>query len=190
MNDLNKETKRRVLLNNSFGCSLTPEERLLKAIFGNENKNTPKADSDKTKTNKKNNGKFVSSKKSVSVLIEKDKKLLVAFIGDNKYVIRCHEEDRYDWKVGLGVAISNHIYKQNEKEMFFLRKRLRERHYYLYCYNKFFDFDTTAIEKIVEDYEKEYQELLIKEQVRKAECEIRKQKYEPRTIERKFIKLA
>lgn len=140
---------------------ITPEQRLFRAIFA------PK----------------------LKVLIDKDNKVLVAFIGEEKYVIRCHEQDRYDWRVGLGVAASKHLTPLYEKELTFLRRTLREKHYYLYCYNKLLDFKTEKVEKIVNDYEKEYQELLIKEQVRKAECEIRKQKYEPRKIERKFISL-
>lgn len=140
---------------------ITPEQRLFRAIFA------PK----------------------LKVLIDKENKILVAVIDEKKYVIRCHEQDRYDWRVGFGVAVSKHIMSKFEKELSYLRRTLREKHYYLYCYNKFFCFNTEKVEKIVNDYEKEYQELLIKEQVRKAECEIRKQKYEPRKIERKFISL-
>ena len=50
-------------------------------------------------------------------------------------------------------------------------------------------FNTTEIENAVLKSELDYKELLIKEQVRKAECDIRKQKYVARNIERKFITL-
>ena len=64
-----------------------------------------------------------------------------------------------------------------------------EKKYYLYCFKLMYDFDTTAIENAVEKAEQDYKESLVQEQIRKAECDIRKQKYVARTIERKFTNL-
>lgn len=120
-----------------------------------------------------------------SFLIDPENRVCVfTFRDKDKQVIRCHEEDRFDWRVAFGVAVSRRC-KRN-LHLQYLRKRLREKQYYLYCFNWFFNFDVASITKSVEEYENEYKEQQLKEQLRKYECELRKQQYQPKKISRKF----
>ena len=152
---------------------MTPEERLLQAIFGAPEKPTP---------NKPTNSPVITR-----FLINPEKKLCIFFIGDEKFVVKCHPEDKFDWKIAAGVAYSR--FSKNNNALNYLRGIMREKQYYLYCFKLMYDFDTTAIESTVEKSEKDYKEALIQEQIRKAECDIRKQKYVARNIERKFVNL-
>ena len=150
----------------------TPEERLLKAIFGKE-LNLP---------NNPTNTPVITR-----LLINPDKKICIFFIGNEKFVVKCHQEDKFDWKIAAGVAYSR--FNKCNKALNYLRGIMREKQYYLYCFKLMYDFDTTQIENTVKKYETDFKERLIKEQIRKAECEIRKTKYIPAKIEREFINL-
>lgn len=152
--------------------TLTPGERLFNAIFGKA-LNLPNEPTDTPVITR--------------LLINPENKICIFYIGEQKFVVKCHSEDRFDWRVAAGVAYSR-LNKDN-KSLNYLRRIMREKQYYIYCFKLMYDFDTTQIEKAVEKYEKDYKELLIKEQVRKAECEIRKTKYVPRTFKRGFIDL-
>ena len=151
---------------------LTPEARLrlLRAIFSDDLETEPEYSNVITK-----------------LLINPENRVCIFYIGEQKFVVKCHPEDRFDWRVAAGVAYSR-LNKDN-KSLNYLRSIMREKQYYIYCFKLMYEFNTTQIENAVEKYEKDYKELLIKEQVRKAECEIRKTKYVPRTFKRGFIDL-
>ena len=158
--------------------TLTPEERLWRAIFSDDSE-PGCSDTNETEPDYSN----VITK----FLINPENRICIFYIGEQKFVVKCHPEDRFDWRVAAGVAYSR--LNKDDKSLNYLRSIMREKQYYIYCFKLMYAFNTTQIENAVEKYEKDYKELLIKEQVRKAECEIRKTKYVPRTFKRGFIDL-
>lgn len=125
------------------------------------------------------------------VLVDKANRVIVVYFkGDKqKYEVRCHEHDRFERRIGIGVAISRKL--RNDKNLNYLRKIIKnEKDYYRYCFNWFFNFDEDKISEILSSLSQEeadYQEKLIKEDVRKYECSIRKQKYQPKRISHSFV---
>lgn len=160
----------------------SPEKRLFKAIFGNEpNKSSNPGVGQHTEGICGDSTPTCGLEK---LLIDPDNKLCVFLFRGKKYVIRCHKDDRFDWRVAVGIMYSR--YRKNDKSLNYLRRIMREKQYYVYCYKLLFDFDTTLIDKAVDDYENHYKQLHIDEQVRQSECEIRKIKYEPKKIVREL----
>lgn len=160
--------------------TLTPEERLWRAIFSDDSEpGCCCSDTNETEPDYSN----VITK----FLINPENRICIFYIGEQKFVVKCHPEDRFDWRVAAGVAYSR--FNKDNKSLNYLRSIMREKQYYIYCFKLMYAFNTTQIENAVEKYEKDYKESLIKEQVRKAECEIRKQKYVPQSIEHKFVEV-
>lgn len=160
--------------------TLTPEERLWRAIFSDDSEpGCCCSDTNETEPDYSN----VITK----FLINPENRICIFYIGEQKIVVKCHPEDRFDWRVAAGVAYSR--LNKDDKSLNYLRSIMREKQYYIYCFKLMYAFNTTQIENAVEKYEKDYKESLIKEQVRKAECEIRKTKYVPHTIEHKFVEV-
>lgn len=158
--------------------TLTPEERLWRAIFSDDSE-PGCSDTNETEPD------YLPV--ITKFLIDPDNRVCIFYIGGKKFVVKCHPEDRFNWRIAAGVAYSR--FNKNNKSLDYLRKTMLEKKYYFYCFKLMYDFDTTAIENAVLKSELDYKEALIQEQIRKAECEIRKQKYVARNIERKFITL-
>lgn len=134
----------------------------------------------------------------MNVLVNKQNNIVIVMFPKSKlkYVIKCKEGDKFDFRIGVGVAISKYIDKSplvkdsDKKKYKFLRENMREKPYYMYCYNSWFYFKEDIIEiieSLIDKEEMEYNEAVISEKVRKAECEIRGINYKPKHIKHKFI---
>lgn len=127
------------------------------------------------------------------ILVDKANKVIVVRFKNDKerYEVRCHEHDRFERRIGIGVAISRKL--RNDKNLNYLRKIIKnEKDYYRYCFNWFFNFDEDKISELLSSLSQEeadYQEKLIKEEVRKYECSVRKQKYQPKRISHSFVEV-
>lgn len=167
-----------------YEFSVSPEMRLFRAIFDFDSHDVGESCSGQGHSTESTAGEDTPSVGLSKFIIDPENKVCVFYFRGKKYVITCHEQDRFDWRVGVGVMYSR--YMRKNKSLNYLRKIMREKQYYIYCFKLLFDFDTTLIESVVAEYENEYKQLQLDEQVRQSECEIRKTKYEPKKIVRKF----
>ena len=67
-------------------------------------------------------------KQNLRFLINKEKRTVFTQIKDKKVSIKCDEEDKFDWKIGLGLGISHLIEDEKYKEHreFFRNKKTRK----------------------------------------------------------------
>ena len=68
--------------------------------------------------------------------------------------VYCHEDDEFDWKIGLGIALQRTVYKDN-KDVLYLSKILKYKNMALFCLNKFCGYDLTKLEQKVANRKKE-----------------------------------
>ena len=71
-------------------------------------------------------------------LINKEKRTLFLQYYDRKIVIKCHKDDKFDWKIGLGLALSNAIAinpkkAQNHRNVWFRNKKTHKLKYKEYA---------------------------------------------------------
>lgn len=92
-------------------------------------------------------------KPKLRFLINKEKRTVFLQLKDKKISIKCDEEDKFDWKVGLGLAISNlnDNSKYKEHREFFRNKKTRELDYKKYAkwvLNEFYGNDMFDLENL------------------------------------------
>ena len=68
--------------------------------------------------------------------------------------VYCHKEDKFDWKIGLGIALQRSIYK-DDKDVLYLSKILDYKQMALYCLNKACGYDLSKLEQKVANRKKE-----------------------------------
>ena len=68
--------------------------------------------------------------------------------------VYCHEDDEFDWKIGLGIALQRTVYK-DDKDVLYLSKILKYKNMALFCLNKFCGYDLTKLEQKVTNRKKE-----------------------------------
>lgn len=68
--------------------------------------------------------------------------------------VYCNEDDEFDWKIGLGIALQRTVYKDN-KDVLYLSKILKYKNMALFCLNKFCGYDLTKLEQKVTNRKKE-----------------------------------
>ena len=88
--------------------------------------------------------RVVESRRSVSLY--KDDTLLKR--------IHCHEDDTFDWKIGLGIALQRTVYK-DDKDVLYLSKILKYKNVALFCLNKFCGYDLSKLEQRVANRKRE-----------------------------------
>ena len=88
--------------------------------------------------------RVVESRRSVSLY--KDDTLLKR--------VHCHEDDTFDWKIGLGIALQRTIYK-DDKDVLYLSKILKYKNVALFCLNKFCGYDLSKLEQRVANRKRE-----------------------------------
>lgn len=143
------------------------------------------------KENEKENGKEkkMNRKRPDSIMIDEENKIIVAYLNGKRFEVKCKKNDAFDFRIGMGVVIS----KLNDYnvELTYLRNVMDWKKYYLYCYNKFFYFNTQkiqAFENAVLAEKEKFQLKVNEEKVRKFKCEeIEKVQYKPKKICHEFI---
>lgn len=124
-----------------------------------------------------------------SIMFDEENKITVAFLGGEKFIIKCNDSDKFDYRIAIGVACSRVNY--NNTELIYLREHMNWKEYYLYCYNKFFYFDPLrikAFENAVYAEKEQYKLKLDEEKVRKYRCEeVEFNVYKPKKITHDFI---
>lgn len=124
-----------------------------------------------------------------SIMFDKENKITIAFLNGKKFTIKCDEKDKYDYRIGLGIVVSK--INDNNNDLKYLRDHMAWKEYYLYCYNKFFYFNTEkikAFENAVFAENEQFKLKLDEEKVRKFKCEeIEKVQYKPKKITHDFI---
>lgn len=99
-------------------------------------------------------GEFVKFVNPISrFIINYEKKCVFLQIKNEKITIKCDEEDKFDWKIGLGLAISklndNEKYKQHRE--FFRNKKTRKldvKKYSRWVLNEFYGNDMFDLENL------------------------------------------
>lgn len=96
-----------------------------------------------------------SSNYEIFFTINRKKKTLFLNHYTKKITIKCHETDKFDWKIGLGLALSkaNAI---NNKRAYFLRDIMRNskthkldyKKYSNFVLNEYFNYDSNEIKKL------------------------------------------
>ena len=124
-----------------------------------------------------------------SIMIDEENKLVVVFLNNKKFTIKCHKDDKFDYRVGLGVAVSR--LNENNKELQHLKQNMGWKAYYLYCFNKFFYFNEDKIKAFDNKVYAEKEQYKLKcneEKVRKFKCEeVEMIPYKPKKISHNFI---
>ncbi|MBR6515855.1 MAG: hypothetical protein IKT40_03250 [Bacilli bacterium] len=124
-----------------------------------------------------------------SIMFDEENKITVAFLGGEKFIIKCNEGDKFDYRIAVGVACSR--VNCNNTELVYLREHMNWKEYYMYCYNKFFYFDPLrikAFENAVYAEKEQYKLKLDEEKVRKYRCEeVEFNVYKPKKITHDFI---
>ena len=124
-----------------------------------------------------------------SIMIDEENKVVVAFLNNKKIKVVCDKDDKFDFRIGLGVVVSK--INDANKELQYLRQNMNWKQYYLYCYKKFFYFDANrikAFENSVFAEQQQYKLKLDEEKVRKFRCEeVELSVYKPKKISHSFI---
>jgi hypothetical protein len=124
-----------------------------------------------------------------SIMIDEENKLVVVFLNNKKFTIKCHKDDKFDYRVGLGVAVSR--LNENNKELQHLKQNMSWKAYYLYCFNKFFYFNEDKIKAFDNKVYAEKEQYKLKcneEKVRKFKCEeVEMIPYKPKKISHNFV---
>lgn len=137
--------------------------------------------------------KIVSFPFITKILVDKQHRVIVVVFSDgDRFEVRCDEHDRFERRIGIGVAISRKL--KDNKNLNYIRKIIKnEKDYYRYCFNWYFNFDNDAISFLLSALSKEdaqYSEKLLKEEVRKFECSLRHGiKYNPIKITHSFVEV-
>lgn len=100
------------------------------------------------------------------VMVLPDERLTILLIDSKKYVIKCHNDDKFDYKIGIGIAISKHLERVLKgsftKELKLLKTSLDYKDYAEYCLKKYYAFDLNKVNKLFERVRKEQLEYLRK----------------------------
>lgn len=91
---------------------------------------------------------------TIDVYANEEKKTMVLKFYDEKYVIKCDEDDNFDYEIGLGLLISK--LKSNNKRLVFMRELLRNKKrqldykkYSKYVLFEFFNYRKDKIEDVL-----------------------------------------
>lgn len=87
--------------------------------------------------------------------INREKKTLFLQYNDKKITIKCHETDKFDWKIGLGLALSK-VNAIDNKRAYFLRDIMRNskthkldyKKYSNFVLNEYFNYDSNEIKRL------------------------------------------
>lgn len=139
--------------------------------------------------NNMDTNKNAKPKRPDSIMIDEENKVVVAFLNSKKIKVVCGKDDKFDFRIGLGVVVSK--INDANKELQYLRQNMNWKQYYLYCYNKFFYFDANrikAFENSVFAEQEQYKLKLDEEKVRKFRCEeVELSVYKPKKISHSFV---
>lgn len=89
------------------------------------------------------------------LIISKEKKYVLLKMNGEEYKINCHEEDKFDWKIGLGLAISKMMKKDERWKIAFelcrdTKNNLIYKRYAKWSLNTYFKNDKNKFSKIKE----------------------------------------
>lgn len=96
-----------------------------------------------------------SSNYEIFFTINRKKKTVFLQYNDKKITIKCHETDKFDWEIGLGLALSK-VNAINNKRAYFLRDIMRNskthkldyKKYSNFVLNEYFNYDSNEIKKL------------------------------------------
>lgn len=169
-----------------FGTFISPvmDNRSLKEIAEEITKEiTNEGEKNKMDTNKN------KTMRPDSIMIDEENKIVVAFLNNKKFKVVCGKDDKFDFRIGVGVVVSK--MNDSNKELQYLRQNINWKQYYLYCYNKFFYFDENRIKAFENTVfaEQEQYKLKVKEEQRRKKIaeEIDKEVYKPKKISHSFV---
>lgn len=73
------------------------------------------------------------------------KKLYLNFVG-KEIRVKCDEKDKFDWEIGLGLALYRVYQKQNDVK--YMKKNYNYKKLAEYCLYKFYNFDENKIKDL------------------------------------------
>lgn len=136
--------------------------------------------------------------KNMEILVDSENKVVVIKemidyqkigFATKKMVVKCDERDIFDYRIGIGIALDRAGYFKDKKP--FIEKSFKTKSaYYTFLYYEYFGTTLADIfDKQVKEEQADYKDRIIKEQVRKYECELRGEKYKPNKLTHKFIQV-
>lgn len=91
---------------------------------------------------------YILIKSVVSFAFNKTKKKLYLKFVDKEIRVKCDEKDKFDWKIGLGLALYRVYQKENDVK--YMKKNYNYKNLAKYCLYKFYDFDENKIKDLEE----------------------------------------
>ena len=89
---------------------------------------------------------YILIKSVVSFAFNKTKKkLYLNFVGE-EIRVKCDEKDKFDWEIGLGLALYRVYQKQNDVK--YMKKNYNYKKLAEYCLYKFYNFDENKIKDL------------------------------------------
>ena len=87
-------------------------------------------------------------KNSCRFAFNKTKKKLYLKYAGKEIRVKCDENDKFDWKIGLGLALYRTYQKYNDVK--YMKKNYNYKKLAEYCLYKFYDFDENKIKELEE----------------------------------------
>lgn len=91
---------------------------------------------------------YILIKSVVSFAFNKTKKKLYLKYFDKEIRVKCDEKDKFEWKIGLGLALYRVYQKNNDVK--YMKKNYNYKKLAEYCLYKFYDFDEKKIKDLEE----------------------------------------
>ena len=101
-----------------------------------------------------NHNKEVENPTRNMLIVSTKKKYVLLKIENKEYRIECNKEDKFDWRIGFGLALSQHfgkLPKWKKMREYYRDKEKREldyKQYALWCVVEFFDNDMERVENL------------------------------------------
>ena len=95
----------------------------------------------------------LNNKYSNKLIVCKEKKYVLLKWNGKEYKVQCHEKDKFDWRIGFGLALSQVFGNQpkwkEHREYYRNKKRqLDYKQYALWCIIEFYQNDIIAMSKL------------------------------------------
>lgn len=91
---------------------------------------------------------YILIKSVISFAFNKTKKKLYLKYFGKEIRVKCDEKDKFDWKIGLGLALYRAYQKDNDVK--YMKKNYNYKNLAKYCLYKFYDFDENKIKDLEE----------------------------------------
>lgn len=110
--------------------------------------------------------RYIVNKLQNRVLVDEQNKIVVLIVDTKRFVVKCDKKDKFDFKIGVGLALSKLYYQVYKgcylKQIQYLRNHMNYKEYAYYCFNEYFSYDENKIAELENNVKNENQEFLQK----------------------------